>query len=320
MLYIFPVFGYDRDMHPGPLHSNFFLDTIRRKRFSREFFRIALPENIRNLVELNSSRVESSHYVDERLKHHQSDIVFSVRRRSGESLKLYLLFEHKSHPDRRILLQLLKYLRQIHSYQSVPEPVLPLVFYHGQKDWNIPSAFQELFEWSKEEQRILGSYALNFRYLLVNVREMKVEEIRTSLAFRVFLAVLRDIWSFSSEERLGGFLRDYREIFFDSEELEFVEKLLVYIYRVRDMEPERLAELITENVSEEKGEMTLAMLGRREREAVLRGRQEGNREGKLEGKLEDAHRMLAKGYPMSDIVEITGLDEKQLRELGNGKR
>ena len=38
-------------------------------------------------------------------------------------------------------------------------------------------------------------------------------------------------------------------------------------------------------------------------------------EGREEGKLEDAEKMLTKDYPISDIAEITGLSEDQIRNL-----
>ncbi|MCQ2174381.1 MAG: hypothetical protein MJY61_04530, partial [Bacteroidales bacterium] len=49
------------------------------------------------------------------------------------------------------------------------------------------------------------------------------------------------------------------------------------------------------------------------------GRAQGIAQGKLEGiaqgKLEIARAMLAKGMSVQDIVEITGLEESQVREL-----
>ena len=42
----------------------------------------------------------------------------------------------------------------------------------------------------------------------------------------------------------------------------------------------------------------------------------GRKEGKEEGKLETASVMDKKGYPLDDIVEITGLTKEQLRKAG----
>ena len=51
-------------------------------------------------------------------------------------------------------------------------------------------------------------------------------------------------------------------------------------------------------------------------EGLGKGRVEGKQEGRLEGKLESARLMKNKGYPISDILEITGLSEKVLKENG----
>ena len=49
---------------------------------------------------------------------------------------------------------------------------------------------------------------------------------------------------------------------------------------------------------------------------IEKGKMVGKIEGKQEGKLEDARLMKIKGYPISDILEITKLTEDQLRENG----
>jgi predicted transposase/invertase (TIGR01784 family) len=51
-------------------------------------------------------------------------------------------------------------------------------------------------------------------------------------------------------------------------------------------------------------------------EGIEKGKIEGKIEGKLEGKLESARLMKNKGYPISDILEITGLSELVLKENG----
>ncbi len=46
-----------------------------------------------------------------------------------------------------------------------------------------------------------------------------------------------------------------------------------------------------------------------------RGWEEGIQEGRQEGKTDVARRMLAKGYPLEDIAEITGLSEEEIQKL-----
>ncbi|MCC5813870.1 MAG: hypothetical protein JJT78_03880 [Leptospira sp.] len=73
-----------------------------------------------------------------------------------------------------------------------------------------------------------------------------------------------------------------------------------------------MAHILEKNLSESKAKefMTFA-----ERER-FEGRLEGIEQGIEKGKLEDARLMKTKGYPMEDILEITGLSESQLKENG----
>jgi predicted transposase/invertase (TIGR01784 family) len=45
------------------------------------------------------------------------------------------------------------------------------------------------------------------------------------------------------------------------------------------------------------------------------GKQEGLEEGAKKAKLEDARKMVAKGYPIDDICEITGLSRDEVERL-----
>jgi hypothetical protein len=67
------------------------------------------------------------------------------------ALHVYILFEHKSHPDDWVLLQLLRYIalqgeayRKQHPEAKTLPPVYPLVLYHGQSRWRMPSDFHAL--------------------------------------------------------------------------------------------------------------------------------------------------------------------------------
>jgi len=45
------------------------------------------------------------------------------------------------------------------------------------------------------------------------------------------------------------------------------------------------------------------------------GRVEGREEGHIEERLKNARGMLAKGYPDTDVQEITGLSDEELQQL-----
>ena len=50
-------------------------------------------------------------------------------------------------------------------------------------------------------------------------------------------------------------------------------------------------------------------------QGIEQGRAQGIEQGRAQGKIEVARSMLTKGMSVQDIVEITGLEESQIREL-----
>ncbi|MBK5937874.1 Rpn family recombination-promoting nuclease/putative transposase [Halochromatium roseum] len=67
------------------------------------------------------------------------------------ALHVDILFEHKSQTDYWVLLQLLRYItlqgeayRKQHPEAKTLPPVYPLVLYHGQRRWRMPSDFHAL--------------------------------------------------------------------------------------------------------------------------------------------------------------------------------
>jgi predicted transposase YdaD len=81
------------------------------------------------------------------------DGLFRLRLRSGAALFVYCLVEHKSAPDRRVALQLLRYLtnaweqleRDREAGDRLPA-IVPMVLYHGAQPWTVPPHFLDLVE------------------------------------------------------------------------------------------------------------------------------------------------------------------------------
>jgi predicted transposase/invertase (TIGR01784 family) len=118
------------------------------------------------------------------------------------------------------------------------------------------------------------------------------------------LKIIRDPW----EEFIIGWskIREILDSMEDSKRIDLEEEMLDYIFRSR-LESR---ELVEEVIMGKQKTMTLY------ERALEEGREEGELKGKLEGKLETARKMLVKGFSASEILEITGLSEDQLRENG----
>jgi len=91
----------------------------------------------------------------------------------------------------------------------------------------------------------------------------------------------------------------------DSKKVDFDEEMLDYIFRSRTEDNDFLEEAIM-------GRKVLTAYERALEEGIEKGREEGE----FRNRLDTARKMLVKGFSASEILEITGLSEDQLRENG----
>ena len=92
-------------------------------------------------------------FIDEGLRESQSDLLYEVRHiGTGQPVSMYMLFEHQSSPDPWIRLRLLRYCCRIweDDLREDPDrhelrPIVPVVFYQGERGWNYSTEFADLF-------------------------------------------------------------------------------------------------------------------------------------------------------------------------------
>jgi len=65
-------------------------------------------------------------------------------------VKVALLFEHKSYPDKYVIFQILRYILKIWEKHTLkdgnpPMIVIPIIFYHGKEAWQYTS-LEKYFE------------------------------------------------------------------------------------------------------------------------------------------------------------------------------
>ena len=213
-------------------HDKLFRETWSNKAFAQDFLQNYLPEPILRRIELASLEISKDSFIDQAFKEFHSDLLYLVNF-SGHAGYLYLLFEHKSYPEKYIHLQLMEYLLKIwrlhlkqHAEAAALPQIVPIVLYHGQRTWTIPVDFSEMF--GKPED-VLTTYAPNFEYVLVDLSRYSDEEIRGTIMSRVTLLLLKHIFDADIEQRLPAILALLRELLDRTSGLQYLESLLRYI-------------------------------------------------------------------------------------------
>ncbi len=91
-------------------HDKFFREMWSRQEVARDFLANYLPDDVLQYVHLESLQIEKDSFVDEHLREQFSDLLYRVGLSEGKDGFVYMLFEHKSYPDRFVAVQLLRYM------------------------------------------------------------------------------------------------------------------------------------------------------------------------------------------------------------------
>ncbi|OQX17617.1 MAG: hypothetical protein BWK80_39395 [Desulfobacteraceae bacterium IS3] len=217
-------------------HDKLFRETWSDKEVAADFLRNYLPEDVLSLTDLNSLEICKDSFVEDDLKEYHSDILYKVMVHGCETY-VYLLFEHKSYPDRLIHLQLLEYMLKIwrlilrqEKYDYLPV-IIPMVLYHGRKQWQHGIRFSSLFPKNSEK---LTAYIPDFGFILRDLTRYSDDEIRGLVLYRVVMLLFKHIYDPDIALKLPGIFSLMREIVESEGGLRFLEKILRYLFSSAD--------------------------------------------------------------------------------------
>jgi predicted transposase/invertase (TIGR01784 family) len=282
------------------IYDNFFRKVFSETANVETFLEAELPRELYQQLDLAELALDPTSYISEAYKESLSDLVVKCRTKAdGTPVDIYILFEHKSHQDKKVLRQLLRYMYLMWEKDGdAKKPlrvIIPLVFYHGKDPWQIPTQFVQQFPVADELKRFL----LNFEYVLFDANQWDWESessqplkqniyllsamLLMKAAFQQNIEIIRQVFRLWGQM---GFVREKERINF----------LMIYIVETQDIPVPELTKMLEE--TKIKGEVAMPTLAQRLRE-------EGKAQGHLQGKQEDLIMLLATRFQLSEI-------EKQL--------
>ena len=212
-------------------HDRFFKEAFSREDVAASFLRHHLPADLAGLIQPDSLEIRKDSFVDPELAEHHSDLLYAVRWLNGEPGYVHVLFEHKSYPERRIALDLMRYITRIAEqtlkagHAGLLPAILPVVVYHGRQPWNIPLDSRALFD----APAALDPFIPAFRYVLTDLTTYSDEELQGDALLRVALLVLKYIFSPQLGERLPGILTLLANLAEQRSGLDYLYTVLRYV-------------------------------------------------------------------------------------------
>lgn len=171
-------------------HDKFFKELLSERVNARDFFRYYLPPEIVAELDLRKIELVNDDFIDEELNEHLADLLYRVKLKQGDEAFVFVLFEHKSAPEKFVAFQILRYIVRLwerletQGIKNLP-PVFPVVFYDGRKRWRNNQNIRSLVSIKKNSP--LLKFVPRFEYYLVDLNKLREEDLRTTKFFQEWI-------------------------------------------------------------------------------------------------------------------------------------
>lgn len=268
------------------LHDRFIRSIMADKTIATDYFQNYLPKQIRDQLDFSTLTQLPDSYISGNLHQTLSDIVYSCQKKGTESkIKIALLVEHKSYPDRYTPVQIGSYifsgfLKQISNKEQL-SPIIPLLLYHGKGVWRYQT-LNDLFSKLEPEWK---QFIPDFEYIYNNFGEITDQEIE-KLNNRFLAASLLALKHSFEKDWLAQNENILRILFLSDEAHEQLQKgLIIYLFERSQLNESRLVEIIEFlPFTVKKNVMTTLdiFIKKGREEGLQKGLEKGRNEGKMD--------------------------------------
>jgi len=269
---------------------------------SVDFARNYLPADYQDKIDFESAAIDRDSYVDEVLRRNYTDLLYRFDKREGEGqLYLYLLYDHKSAPDKWVSVQLLRYIMLIYRKEleqdrppAVLPEVVPVVFYHGRQEWTHPLQCADLIDAVSRE------HVPRFKPLLFDLNRIDDKRLLGSVQTVVGLLSLKYIKHRFTEKLVAYLLRELHRL---PRESSFLQEFYLTLIRFKAEEDLQTFLQMAREMNYRDMEEDIMT---REQRLLKEGRAKGRAEGRAEGLQDSLKRQIKKkfGLETEESVKI----------------
>lgn len=267
-------------------HDSFFREVWTNPETVRSFIENYLPQGIVSAVNLDTLEICKDSYVTDELSDFFSDILYKVTIGDDSGL-LYFLFEHKSFKDRNIHFQLLQYIVEIwrqhgrDNKKGKLPPIIPIVIYHGRKNWKVNPNFSSAVAMPSDEFKKLVP---DFNFILFDLSVYDDKDIMGSVLVKVTLLILKHIRDPKLFSHLPNIFALLAELLTKETGLQYIETLIRYILSGSEyIEENDLATALTTAVGPKAEEIVMTAGDRLVQKGIRQGIQQGIQQGTQQG-------------------------------------
>ena len=287
-------------------HDRFFKSLFSKKNEVREFLSKTVRQDIVKNLKLDTLELDKTEYLDNRLRLSYSDLVYNCKYGNNTNVKISLLFEHKSQPEKFPHFQLLGYMLRIWEIQIKQNqdltPIIPIIFYHGKKIWD-NKGFETYFrKIDKELERFIPS----FEYELIDTStysDKELAEYFESIELQIGLLLMKNIFNEQKIiQKLSVIFAKINQLLQTEQGRQFFDTIAAYMLNATKINSNKYIE-------------TMGLISQQAEQQFVSTAQRLEYQGIEKGIRKTAMKLIIKGYSNEIIIDATGLTEKEIERL-----
>ncbi|EYU16782.1 ISNCY family transposase [Photorhabdus luminescens] len=288
---------------PTP-HDAVFKQFLSHVETAKDFLEIHLSAALQAVCDLDTLRLEPGSFIEEDLRAHYSDILYSLKTVQGDGY-VYCVIEHQSSPDKMMAFRLMRYSisamqRHLEQGHKKLPLVIPILFYHGKT---------RPYPWSTNwldcfDTPTLAAEIYSNAFPLVDLTVIPDDEILTHKRVALLEMVQKHIRQRDISELLQELVILLAYDYYTDEQLKSV---LNYLLQAGDTaDPEGFIRQLAKQVPKyEEVLMTIAQ----------KLEQKGRLEGEKLAALKIARSLLDLGIDRETVMKTTGLSQNELEQI-----
>ena len=324
------------DKHKKLPHDALFKSIMENDIAAKEFLNEYLPKEVKDIVDLETIKVQKESYIEPNLTKRLSDIIYSVNTKDNRDAFIYVISEHQSSVDQLMAFRLWKYTlllaeRHIDKKEKIPL-IFPLVVYAGTAKYTAPRNLWSLFEYPELAKKLLTE-----DHALVNLQAMSDDEIARKKHLALFEYIMKHVqmrdmlklWESLFKKLPDAVIIDKEHGYF------YISNLLWYVDGKLSVEKrDELSSLIIEHLPKDDGEKLMRTIADSyidegvnkgiaqgiaigKNEGIAIGKNEGIAIGEAKGVEKIARRMLKENTDIKFIASVTGFTIDEILKLQN---
>lgn len=308
--------------HPAP-NDRFFKALLSYPEAAEDLVRCFMPPGL-PLPRAGSVKLERGSYIDKELSESFSDAVFSCEFEDQPGV-VHCLAEHQTTVPRLMPLRMAGYAVKLTEdwvkanpgAENVPV-VISIVIYQGTRKWTAPARVLDLTRLKGEMKEQVRDIALSGGYLLVNLKELDLSQLRCGLLLRLGLGLMKAVIEGVQAEWLERHGEDLSDLLTREHGATILRLMLSYISctETGQRNPSTLREIANKVVNEKVKREIMTISEATKKEGRMEGRMEGVEEGLAKGiwigRIQSLQEEL--GWPPDAPEELRALSAEALEE------